>query len=111
MDAVFLELLNRSIAAGWLILAVVLLRLLLNRAPKNLRCLLWAFVPVRMLLPARIKSPLSLIPSARTLPPQELINDLPSIHSGIPVLDQSVNGSFSQAMAPSVENSVNPLQI
>ena len=54
MDAVFLELLNRSIAAGWLILAVVLLRLLLNRAPKNLRCLLWAFVPVRMLLPARI---------------------------------------------------------
>ena len=111
MDAFFLELLNRSIAAGWLILAIVLLRLLLNRAPKNLRCLLWAFVPVRMLLPSRIKSPFSLVPSARTLPPQELINDLPSIHSGIPALDQSVNGSFSQAIAPTVGNSVNPLQI
>ena len=111
MDAFFLELLNRSIAAGWLILAIVLLRLLLNRAPKNLRCLLWAFIPVRMLLPARIKSPLSLVPSARTLPPQELFNDLPSIHSGIPAVDQTVNSSFSQALAPPVGNSVNPLQV
>ena len=35
MEAVFLKVLNMSLTAGWLILAVMLLRLLLKKAPKS----------------------------------------------------------------------------
>ena len=64
MDALFLELLNRSLAASWLVLAVLILRPLTKKAPKNLRCLLWGLAALRLLLPARLKSPWSLIPAA-----------------------------------------------
>ena len=42
MEHIFVEILNRSIAAGWAILAVAALRLLIRRAPKWISCLLWA---------------------------------------------------------------------
>ena len=41
MEQVFLSFLNRSIAAGWLVLALVLLRPALKKVPKAVRCLLW----------------------------------------------------------------------
>ena len=41
MSAVFLKVLNMSITASWLILAVVLTRLILKKAPKWIPCLLW----------------------------------------------------------------------
>ena len=47
MERLLLSLWNRSAAAGWLILAVVLLRLVLQKAPKSMRCLLWALVADR----------------------------------------------------------------
>ena len=62
MDAFFLRLLHMSITAGWLILAVILLRPFLRLAPKWLSCILWAMVAVRLLCPVALKSPLSLIP-------------------------------------------------
>ena len=69
MERLLLSLWNRSAAAGWLILAVVLLRLVLQKAPKSMRCLLWALVAVRLVCPFSIESMLSLIPSAETVPP------------------------------------------
>ena len=74
MDAVFLELLNRSIAAGWLVLAVVALRALLWRAPKQQRCHLWGLVILRLLLPSLRKTAYSLIPSAQTIRPEILLS-------------------------------------
>ena len=56
MDRIFLELLNRSLAASWLVLIVLVLRPLLRKAPKNLRCLLWGLAALRLLLPARLKT-------------------------------------------------------
>ena len=44
MEQVFLSFLNRSIAAGWLVLALVLLRPALKKVPKAVRCLLWGLV-------------------------------------------------------------------
>ena len=44
MASLFLKLLNMSIAASWLILAVVVLRVVLKRAPKWIHCILWALV-------------------------------------------------------------------
>ena len=43
MEQVFLSFLNRSIAAGWLVLALVLLRPALKKVPKAVRCLLWGW--------------------------------------------------------------------
>ena len=68
MECLLLSLWNRSAAAGWLILAVVLLRLVLQKAPKSMRCLLWALVAVRLVCPFSFESMLSLIPSAETVP-------------------------------------------
>lgn len=62
MGAVFLTLLHMSLAAGVLVIAVMLLRLLLKRAPKAIHCALWALVALRLLLPFSVESPFSLIP-------------------------------------------------
>ena len=59
MNALFLKILNMSLASGVLVLAVLLLRLVLRRAPKWLRCLLWALVAVRLLCPWSLQSSLS----------------------------------------------------
>ena len=40
---IFLKLLNMSIAASWLVLAVLAVRLLFPKMPKWIRCLLWAW--------------------------------------------------------------------
>ena len=60
MNPFFIKLLNMSFAAGLLVPVVVLLRLVLKKAPKWTRCVLWAFVALRLLLPVEIASPLSL---------------------------------------------------
>lgn len=84
MDALFLEVLNRSIAAGWLVLAVVALRALLWRAPKQQRCHLWGLVILRLLLPSLRKTAYSLIPSAQTIRPEVLLSSEPSIQTALP---------------------------
>jgi beta-lactamase regulating signal transducer with metallopeptidase domain len=72
MEAVFIRFLNMSIAASWLILAVVLLRVILKKAPKSIRRILWALVGIRLVLPFSPESFLSLIPSAETVSPDIL---------------------------------------
>lgn len=110
MSEAFVRLLNMSIAAGWLIMAVIALRLLFKRAPKWLTCTLWATVAVRLLCPFSIESSFSLIPSAETVPVQNIYSSDPSIadnpyyhqlQSGIlqldramvPVMTETKNGS------------------
>ncbi len=111
MEGIFLKLLNMSIAAGWLILAVVLFRFLLQRAPKFFRCILWALVGFRLMVPVSFESMLSVIPSVETVSPDLLYSDAPRIHSGISVLNQAVNPVISQSLTPAPGASVNPMQI
>lgn len=68
MDDVFLKLVNLSISASWLILAVLVLRLVLKKAPKWVMPLLWGVVALRLVCLFSIESALSLIPSAETIP-------------------------------------------
>lgn len=68
MDDVFLKLVNLSISASWLILAVLVLRVVLKKAPKWVMPLLWGVVALRLVCPFSIESALSLIPSAETIP-------------------------------------------
>lgn len=111
MQAVFLSLLNISITAGYLVLAILLLRPLLKKAPKFIRCILWGLVGIRLMLPFSIESIFSLIPSKETVPQGILYSSEPAIHSGIPAFNSLVNPILSESMAPTVGNSVNPMQV
>ena len=63
MEAVFLKVLNMGLTASWLILAVVIFRIFLKKAPKWISCLLWAMVAFKLVCPFSVESALSLIPS------------------------------------------------
>lgn len=69
---IFLRLVNLAAAGNALVLAALLLRLLLRRAPRRIICLLWAVVAVRLLLPVSIESRVSLVPSAETFPVERI---------------------------------------
>lgn len=111
MEHIFIDLLNISITAGYLVLAILLLRPLLRKAPKFIRCVLWGLVGLRLAFPFSVESILSLIPSAETVPPGILYSSQPTIHSGIPLMNSVVNPILSESMAPTVGNSVNPMQV
>lgn len=68
MQDFFLDLLNKSIAAGWLVLAVIVLRLALKKAPKWIMGVFWAFVAVRLISPFSFESMLSVLPKADAIP-------------------------------------------
>ena len=79
METVFLKILNMSVNAGWLVLAVLVLRLLLKKAPKAITVLMWALVGVRLLCPFSLESALSLLPSGETVPEQFLSTEAEQI--------------------------------
>ena len=112
MAAVFLKLLNLSISASWLVLAVLVLRLISKRSPKWMNVLLWGIVALRLMLPFSIESALSLIPSAETVSPAVVQFDpAPTITSGVNIIDNAVNPSLSEHFAAVPTASVNPLYV
>ena len=64
----FTDILNLSIRASWLVLAIVLLRQILKLAPRAFHCALWALVAIRLLCPLSLESAMSLIPSREVIP-------------------------------------------
>ncbi len=112
MAAVFLKLLNLSISASWLVLAVLVLRLVSKRSPKWMNVLLWGIVALRLVLPFSIESALSLIPSAETVSPAAVqFAPAPTITSGVKIIDNAVNPSLSEHFAAAPTMSVNPLYV
>ncbi len=111
MSDVFVFLLNKGLTAGWVILAVLLLRVLLRRAPRWITCLMWGVVGLRLLLPFSLKSVFSLIPSAAPVPEDIALTQTPAVHTGVDSFNMAVNPMIYEAFAPSLENSVNPLQV
>lgn len=67
METIFLKLLDMGIAAGWLIIAVTILRVFIKKAPGWLLCALWALVAIRLVCPFSLESSLSLIPRAEAV--------------------------------------------
>lgn len=101
----FLEIVNISITAGWIVLAVFLLRLVFRKAPKWLNCVLWGIVALRLIFPFSIESVFSLIPSAQTIDPTlPNLNEF-KINSGIEPLDNAVNTQYAD-FVPMAERTV-----
>ena len=88
MEAVFLHILNIAITASWLVLAVVLLRFVLKKAPKWATCLLWGIVALRLILPFSLESALSLIPNTEPIPESIIVTGTPTVNSGLEGVDQ-----------------------
>ena len=111
MSELFLEIVNRSIAASWIVIAVLILRFCLKKTPKWVNVLLWGIVAVRLIFPFSIESALSLIPSAETVSPSIMMEQTPSVQTGVPALDQVINPVIDHSLSPAPGASANPLQI
>lgn len=111
MNDIFLKIVNMSLSAGWVVLAVLLLRVLFKKAPKWLTVLLWGIVAIRLICPFSIESVLSLIPSAETVSPDIMMDPIPSIDTGVPIINEVVNPIIGGSFTPDPGVSANPLQI
>lgn len=111
MSDLFLAVLNMSLIASYVILVVMLVRLLLKKAPKVISYALWAVVALRLIIPFSFESAVSLMPrNMNPVPfPQDIIyQQNPQINSGIEAVDVFISESLS---TQTVGASVNPLQI
>lgn len=99
MENVFSMYLQAGLFGSCLILVVLLLRLVLKKAPKNILCVLWLVVTLRLLLPFQIESPLSMQPA--------------EIYNVVPTQSQSVEVEQDLAAppAPITEGKIFPIRI
>ena len=111
MSEFFLKIVNMSISASWVVVAVLALRFCLKKAPKWVNVLLWGIVAARMVFPFSIESVLSLIPSAETISPTIMMEQTPSVQTGVPALNHVINPVISSSFTPAPGASANPLQI
>ena len=91
MNVLFLKIINMSISASWLVMAVLILRLVLKKAPKWVNVLLWGIVAVRLICPFSFESALSLIPSAETFPEKAISGPSFDVQTGITPVDNRIN--------------------
>ena len=119
MDSIFLQILNMSLTASYVILFVLLARLLLKKAPKIFSYALWAVVLFRLICPFSFESALSLLAVEPTPIPMDIAyTPTPQIDTGINIINNAVNPllgaqvpSSPSSLAPTPEASSNPLQI
>ena len=93
----FVPILNTSISASWLILAIVVIRLVFKKMPKAWTCVLWGLVAIRLICPFSIESPLSVIPSAEVIPEEVLYMEGAQRHDPV---------EFNGIEAPTVQETV-----
>lgn len=97
MEKIFLDIVNLSLTAGWMILAILLFRLILKKAPKDFFCTMWLMVGLRLAFPFSIESALSLIPSSQPLDTTVILeSNKMSINTGVPAVDAPVNDYFAE---------------
>ncbi len=100
-----------SISAGYIVLAVLLLRLILKKAPKWIAVALWGIVAVRLICPFSFESVLSLIPSAEVVSPDVMIQPRPQINTGIPIINSAINPIIQEStVTVEPEKDVNTLK-
>ncbi len=111
MSQIFLQIINMSISASYIVLAILLLRLLLKKAPKWITVVLWGIVAIRLVCPFSIESVLSLIPSAEVVSPNIMTDNTPTINTGIPIINSTLNPIIHESFTPNPGDSANPLQV
>lgn len=109
MTAVFLKLFNLSVAAGWVVLAVLFLRLCLKKSPRWITCVLWSIVALRLLIPFYIESPFGIVPTTQlVLQSVDEVSTKIYVDSGVPSIDSEVNDWL---LTPVVDNEDLPVKL
>ena len=111
MTELFLQTVNLSYRVSFLILAILLLRLVLKKAPKWISVALWGIAAVRLLLPFSLESVFSMVPSGDLVTPEIMLDPAPTIQSGIPAVNDVINPIIQHSFAPAPGDSMNPLQL
>ncbi len=122
MRELFPTVLNMSLTASYVILCVMLMRLLLKKAPKVISYALWVVVAFRLVIPFSFESMFSLIPWRTNIVPiqhEVIYYQSPQVNSGQDALDSFVNkspsaqspfDSYVDASVNMVETSANILE-
>lgn len=111
MDKLFIMILNNTLVASWIILAVIVFRQLFKKVPKWINCFLWGLVAIRLAVPFSVESIFSLIPSAKPVPADIEYAKIPQIDSGIHVINMVINPVLENNFAANEVESVNPIQV
>ena len=111
MNQIFLELLNNAVISSILMIAVMITRVSIKKAPKWITCVLWGMVAIKLVLPFHIESMLSLVPSSKPIPVNIEYQSVPQIESGVTVINNVVNPVLESNFTSSEVASVNPMQV
>ncbi|MCM1125320.1 MAG: M56 family metallopeptidase [Lachnospiraceae bacterium] len=114
METILLKVLNMSITAGWLILAVLCIRLVFKKLPKWVNCLLWGAAAFRLICPFSIESPFSLLPSAEPIKSRTIVEGqvrrIPSIDSRLTIVRNTINPMLTESFAYDERAGAAPMQ-
>ncbi len=91
MKELFLEIVSMSVSACWLVPAVLVVRLILKKAPRWINVLLWGIVAIRLICPFSLESTFSLIPDAEILPQQVISGYSSDVQTGIAYSDNQMS--------------------
>lgn len=122
LQDLFIKILNMSLTAGYVILAVLIIRIFIRKLPKRFSYYLWAAVGFRLLCPVSFTSMISffnigLFRMDTVENKASVMNYIPSgvgtmskpqVTVGIPVADQLINTSLPTA---NPVKSINPVQV
>jgi len=113
MSELFITVLNMSLTASYAAVAVIIIRVLLRRAPKVFSYALWGIVLFRLVCPISFESSLSLMPVKRNAIPLEIVSSRePAVGTGIGSVDSIVNQSIQSSLPPAKPAaSVNPMGV
>lgn len=114
MSSIFLKVLSMSSAASFAVFAVIIARLLLNKAPKIFSYALWSVVLFRLVCPFTLESTLSLMPSNHNSIPVNIVNtQAHEINSTNNIINNSVNQTIETKLIPMDTSavSINPMEV
>ena len=118
-SSTMMALINKSLAGGTVILAILFLRLVMNRFPKKYLCLLWLIPFVRLLFVIPVSLPFSLLPAGSEPLVETTVEigetgfagTIPQIATGVEKMDSAVNGFLYQSMLLAAGDSADPMQV
>ena len=109
LDRIFLQILNMSFTASFVILFVLVARLFLKKSAKVFSYALWGIVLFRLICPLSFESVFSFLPVRVEPISQDIVYmNIPKIDTGITTINHAINSSLPAATPHA---SVNPLQI
>ncbi|MDF2800857.1 MAG: hypothetical protein K0S61_760 [Anaerocolumna sp.] len=111
MDAIFLQVLNMSLTASYVIIIVIIVRLCLKKVSKIYSLALWSAVLFRLICPLSFEGVFSLVTiNANAIPQNIMYAKVPQISTGINIIDSIANPVLATHKVTSY-TSINPMQI